>query len=350
LCIIGARLGKTTQDEERPMPSVLAVGDINVDVIALISHYPQKGGDGLAEKGELHAGGSAANTALTLARFGVEVGLLGRVGADPLADYVLGELRRSGVELDLVQRDQEALTGIMFIVVTPDGERTMFGCRGANSHLAPISLNELNGLRWLHVSGYALLEEPQRTTALMALETAHRRGMTISLDVGMCTAIRAKEDVRKLLPKVDVLFPNLEEARLLTEKERAREALEALLEGGAGLVALKLGKEGCMVGDGKSVFKVPAFPVEVVDTTGAGDGFNAGFILGRLWGLSLRESALLGNALGGLACTVLGAGERLPGPREAQELLQQAIASPKWEEWNDELKHLSRILMRRKGK
>jgi len=330
------------------MPSVLVVGDINVDVLALLSFYPPKGGDGLAEKAELHSGGSAANTALTLARFGLEVSLLGRVGRDPLADYVLRELRKARVELSLIQQDPKAPTGMMFIVVTPDGQRTMFGYRGANTHLSPVSLSQddLKGLRWTHISGYALLEEPQRTATLTALEATCRKGIMVSLDVGMCTAIHAKEDVWELLPQVDVLFPNLEEARSLTGREEASEAIAALLEGGAKTVALKLGEGGCMVGSEEGLFSIPAFPVEVLDTTGAGDSFDAGFLLGRLWGLGWRESALLGNALGGLACTVIGAGERLPGPQEAQRLLKEALSDPRWEGWRRELE---RLLERIKG-
>ncbi|RLC82522.1 MAG: hypothetical protein DRI61_02060 [Chloroflexi bacterium] len=328
------------------MACVLTVGDINIDIVALLDQYPPKGGDALAKRGELHIGGSAANTALVLARFGLEVSLLGRVGSGILADYALQGLRKAGVELSLVQRDPEVPIGVMFIAVTPDGERTMFGFRGANTRLKPVRLGEgeLGKLRWVHISGYALLEEPQRTAALRILETARQKGITVSLDVGMCTAIHAREEVRKLLPQVDVLFPNLEEARLLSQKEEADEALKALVERGVKLIALKLGEKGCMIGDGEKAFTVPAFAIDAVDTTGAGDSFNAGFILGQLWGLNLPESALLGNALGGLACTVVGAGESLPTPQKVVALLQGALASPTWEPWKGGLNHLLEIL------
>ncbi len=127
---------------------------------------------------------------------------------------------------------------------------------------------------------------------------AHQAGVAISLDVGLEAAARATEEVRALLPLVDFIFPNQAEAEHLTGSSDMKEAVRALLEYGIGTVALKLGERGCAVGSEGEIFSVPAFTVEVQDTTGAGDSFDAGFILGRLWGLGARESAILANALG----------------------------------------------------
>ena len=327
---------------------MLTVGDINADIMAAIPHYPQKGGESLSEKAELHAGGSAANTAVVLARFGVDVSLLGRVGADPLGEYVFRELEKAGVDLGLVQRDPSAMTGTMFVAVMPDGERTMFGHRGANVNLTSVPLETIawSDLLWAHVSGYALLKDPQRTTTLRVLEHVAGRKITASLDVGVHAAHQASDEVRRLLPQTSVLFQNLEEARALTGRTELRGALKALLEKGVGTAAVKLGKEGCAVADGSETLRVPAFSVDVVDSTGAGDSFDAGFILGRRWGLGLRASALLGNALGGLACTALGAGEHLPGPREAQKLIRRGLSDPVLKDWTQELELLLKMLER----
>lgn len=324
------------------MPSVLTIGDINADVIALLDCYPRKGSEGLARHVELHVGGSAANTALVLARFGVDVAFLGRTGDDFVAQYVLRKLADAGVDTSLIQHDPEEMTGLMFIVVTPDGERTILGYRGANARLAPVPFERLAplGLRWVHVSGYTLLEDVPRKAVFTILEEASRWGITVSLDVGVCTAYQVPGHVEEILRYVDVLLPSLEEARALTGREAPREALLAFIEKGVGTVAIKLGGEGCLVGDEKGAFEVPALPVEVVDTTGAGDAFDAGFILGRLWGLGLRESALLGNALGALACAMMGAGDGRITPHRARRLLRQLALSPEWEEWKGESESL----------
>lgn len=200
------------------MPQVVALGDINVDVIAHIPRYPPQGGDGLAERMSVHSGGSAANTAIALARLGLDVGLIGRIGEDPLAEWALEELTEAGVDLSAVQRDPEAMTGLMFIAVTPDGERTMFGYRGANARTDPNLLDEayIAGARLLHLSGYALLEAPQREAALRALEMAHRAGLRLTLDVGLEAATRLAGEIKSLLSRVDLIFSTLIEAKRLT--------------------------------------------------------------------------------------------------------------------------------------
>ncbi len=325
--------------------SVVTLGDINVDLIASVPYYPTPGGDGLAERLEVHSGGSAANTATALANFEVDVGIIGRVGRDVLAEQALARLAEAGVDLRCIQRDGEVITGIMFIPVTPDGERTMFGYRGANPRLDPALLDEeyIAQADVFHLSSYALLAEPQRSAARRAVEVAHQAGVTISLDVGLEAAARATDEVKALLPLVDLIFPNQAEAKHLTGSSDAREVVKALLGYGIKTVALKLGARGCTVGSEGEIFSVPAFTVEVQDTTGAGDSFDAGFILGRLWGLGVRESAILANALGALAASAVGAGDALPGKEKARTLLQGCLSNPAWRHWEREV---NRILER----
>ncbi len=330
------------------MTSVLVVGDINADIMAPVHAYPSKGGESISRRSELHAGGSAANTAIVLAKFGIDVALLGRVGTDPLADLVLTELDRGGVDLTMIQRDPHVLTGTMFIPVTPDGEHTIFGDRGANVNLDQPSLPDLDGLdvRWMHISGYTLLEDPQRKTVLQVLKDAVRRDVRVSLDVGLWAAYKARDEIRRLLRQVDVLFPNLEEARVISGRTGIEEVIESLLVEGVDIVVLKLGADGCVVADRTKSSRVSSFNIDVVDTTGAGDSFDAGFILGRLWQLGPRESALLANALGGLACAHLGAGEHLPAPKETRELLRRSLVDPSWRNWERELGSVLKVLDR----
>jgi ribokinase len=321
------------------MPQAVALGDINVDIIASVSCYPSPGGDGLAEWVEVQSGGSAANTATVLANFGVNVGIIGRVGRDVFAAQALASLTGAGVDLSCIQLDDEVATGMMFIPVTPDGERTMFGYRGANPRLDPGLLNEgyIAQADVFHLSGYALLAEPQGSAARRAVEMAHRAGVAVSLDVGLEAASRATEEVKTLLPLVDLIFPGRTEAEHLTGHGDVREAVRALLEYGTETVALKLGRQGCTVGSEGEIFSVPTFDVEVQDTTGAGDSFDAGFILGRLWALDPRESAILANALGALAASAVGAGDALPGPEKTRALLQGCLSDPGWQDWIGEI-------------
>lgn len=324
------------------MLQVVTIGDINIDVIAHVPGYPQKGGEGLAEQGHVYCGGSAANTAVVLARFGVDVGIISRVGEDVLALLALAGLAEAGVDGRCIQRDPQTMTGIILVAVTPDGERTMFGCRGANVRTDPNLLDEsyITQARIFHLSGYSLLASPQREAALRALDVAHEAGLTVTADLGLEAVMRVTDRVKAILPKVDIIFPNQAEAEYLAGHRDIEGTIEALLDYGVGVVALKLGKRGCAIGSAEEVFTVPGFAVPTVDTTGAGDSFDAGLILGRLEGWGWRESALLADALGALTASVEGAGTSLAKRGEVRAFLKAHLDQPSWQDWRQELHFL----------
>jgi len=324
------------------MPQVVTLGDINIDVIAHIPGYPQKGGEGLAERGHIYCGGSAANTAIVLARFGVEVGIIGRVGEDVLALLALAALAEAGVDGRSIQRDPQTMTGIMLVAVTSDGERTMFGCRGANVRTDPALLDEsyIAKARVFHLSGYTLLQVPQRDAALRALKMARQAGLMVTADLGLEAVMRVTDRVKAVLPEIDILFPSQPEAEYLTGCRDVEGAIEGLLNYGVGVVALKLGQRGCAIGTDEEVFFVPGFAVPTVDTTGAGDSFDAGIILGRLEGWGWRESALLADALGALTAAVEGAGTSLAEREGIRAFLEAHLDEPSWQDWQEELRFL----------
>lgn len=308
----------------RTMADVVALGDANVDIIAHFAAFPDKGGDALASLTEIHCGGSAANTALALARQGISTSLITRLGPDAWADKVLSCLREAGVSLSGVQRDSAAMTGLMYVVVTPDGERTILGHRGANALTEPGEIDgaELGGAHLYHLSGYALLAEPQRSAALHALGIARRHGLKVSLDPGMTLSIPVLDQMRALLPSVDILLPNLAEAQRLAGEALPEECARALLAMGPDVVAIKLGRQGCVVATPGNVLRLPGFAVPTRDSTGAGDSFDAGFIAGCLSGLDWPGAAILGNALGAISAVNVGAGVDGPGAYEVLPLLR----------------------------
>jgi len=305
------------------MPDVVALGDLNVDIIAHFANFPSKGGDALAYSTELHCGGSAANAAIALARLGITVGLIARIGPDSWALKALHGLQTAGVDAGGLQRDPAAMTGLMYVVVTPDGDRTILGYRGANALTDPNQIREeyIQGARVFHLSGYALLAEPQRSAALLTLEMACRHGLMVTLDPGVSISQVALDEMHALLPVVNVLLPNLSEAQKLTKMTKPEDCAQTLLSKGCQAVALKLGRDGCLVGSQEGLRHVPGLAVEARDSTGAGDGFAAGFIAGRLAGLSLHSAAILGNALGAMAAARVGASMETMEGRDVLALL-----------------------------
>ena len=312
------------------MHKVVALGDINVDIIAQFAEFPVQGEDAFAHSTEFHCGGSAANTAKALAWLGIQTALIGRIGLDPWASTALNDLSRAGVHLDSLQRDPTVMTGLMYIIVTPDGERTIVGHRGANVFTDPDEIREegFRKARLFLLSGYALLAEPQRSAALWALEMARRHGLTVALDPGMCVSAAAVSEMRARLPTVDILLPNLGEARQLCDVTAPEDCARALLGAGVQVVALKLGRDGCLVSSDDGLWRMPGFAVETRDSTGAGDSFAAGLIAGFLDGLDWPSAAVLANALGALAASRIGAGTGRPEAREGQALLRDHYDQP----------------------
>ncbi|MGD8792289.1 MAG: carbohydrate kinase family protein [Anaerolineae bacterium] len=312
------------------MPDVVALGDANVDIIAHFGHLPAKGEDALASSTEIHCGGSAANTAMVLARMGIETNLISRVGPDSWALKIFSCLNDAGVSPSSLQRDATAMTGLMYVIVTPDGERTILGNRGANVYTDPNQIREeaFREARLFHLSGYSLLQDPQRSAALRALEIACRYNLTITMDPGMAVPQQALDEMHALLPVVDVLLPSLAEAQQLTGKVKAEQCAQALVDLGVSQVALKLGAEGCLVADRDRAFRVPGFVVQTRDSTGAGDNFDAGLIAGFLRGLGWHGAAVLGNVLGAMAAARVGGGTALPDMQDILALLRDQQAEP----------------------
>jgi ribokinase len=316
------------------MSDVVALGDVNVDIIARFPAYPTRGENAIALSSAFHCGGSAANMAVSLAKLGVAVSLIARVGCDPWSSAATRTLEEAGVVLSGLQRDPEVMTGLMYIAVTPGGERTMLGDRGANAFTDPREVDDaaFRGARLFYLSGYALLAEPQRSAALLALKLARLHGLTVALDPGMNITKGTLEKMRELLPLVDILLPNLDEAQALTGLADPEDCLEALMGLGAETVALKLGRNGCLVGRGSWRRQVPAFPVAALDSTGAGDSFAAGFLAARLWGLGWHGAAILGNALGSAATVHVGGAAATSRNQEVLALLRDCRFQPGFEE------------------
>jgi ribokinase len=267
---------------------------------------------------------------MALARMGIETSLIARVGPDSWALKALHSLNEAGVLPTSLQRDPAAMTGLMYVVVTPDGERTILGHRGANVFTDPnqIREQELLGAILFHLSGYALLADPQRSAALLALEMACRHGLTITLDPGMSVPRAALDEMQALLPTVDIFLPSLSEAQQLTALTVPEDCALALLDRGVQVVAIKLGKRGCLVGSDGQLSRIPGFAVEARDTTGAGDSFDAGVIAGFLGGLDWIGAAVLGNAMGALAAAQVGAATVFPKARDVLALLGDHYHEP----------------------
>lgn len=305
--------------------SIVSVGDANIDFIAPISFFPKKGGEVLIDRLERRAGGSAANLSVAVSRIGLRSGFIGRVGADSFGHFLKDEFRKEKVDVSQLQVDEKVGTGLTFILVTEEGERTMFAFRGANAHLSAneIDMSYVQNAEAIHISGYSLLNDPQRGAALDAIKKVEEAGAFISFDPGIPATIKIADRVRWVLKFVDLLFLNEIEVKLLTGIKNIEKAARSALKMGPKIVALKSGKKGCIVLTKEKKIYSPAFSVKVADTSGAGDAFDAGFLTGVIKGWDLKKAARFANAVGALSTMKVGARSALPNRREVKRFLRR---------------------------
>jgi len=264
------------------------------------------GSDGqLVETIRVSAAGTAGGTGLVLSRLGAEVASYGAVGADPIATSLLALLAAEGVDVSGLVTKADHQTSSSVIPVRPNGDRPAWHCIGANGAftLDDLDLSLLEGSDFVHLGGPEFLGGDAAGELL-----AHARslGATTSLDILAPGDPDMLAWVAAALPHTDYLLPNDEQVLGFTGASSLVEGCQALVSAGAGCVAATAGSRGAVVVTASEVIEVPAFQIDVVDTTGCGDAFSAGFLRGLSLGRSLRDSAVLGCATAAQVAQGLG--------------------------------------------
>jgi sugar/nucleoside kinase (ribokinase family) len=254
------------------------------------------GSDGqLVETIRFSPAGTAGGTGVVLSRLGAEVLGFGAVGTDPIAESLLAMLSREGVDVTGLVRKPDQQTSSSVIPVRPNGDRPAWHCIGANGAftLDDLDLAALDGITHLHLGGPEFLGGE---AAAKLLAHARSIGATTSLDVLAPGDPDMLAWIADALPHADYLLPNDEQVLGFTGAASLEEGARALVAAGAGCVAVTQGARGALVVTATEAFEVPAYDIEVVDTTGCGDAFSAGFLRGLSLGRDLRGAAALGCA------------------------------------------------------
>ena len=283
----------------------IIVGDVMMDVTAVIDSDIAYASDTPARV-SLQPGGVAANTAAWMATNGSPATIVGCVGDDPFGRSIRRQLAELGVDVHLQESPRP--TGTCVVIVDRRRERTMFPDSGANADLVAEELDALLGPDChVHLSGYTLINAATRDVGLAVLERAERAGATRSLDPASAAPIRAHLDLfSTLLPRFDLVLANEAEADALTGMADPDLALAALADR-VPCAVVKVGARGVMARDGGHTVSAPALRRDVVDTTGAGDAFTAGFLPAWRAGRSLADAIDAGQRLAGAAIGRVGA-------------------------------------------
>ena len=286
---------------------VLVVGDVMEDIIVLPEAAMVRGSDVRAKVRNM-PGGSGANQAMWLGSMHVPVSFLARVGAGDVESF-RARFVESGVT-PLLVGDDELPTGRLVTLVDVDGERSFFTDRAANTRLAVSDCPEeiLEGVGLVHFSGYAFFEPGPRSVALELMERARRADIPVSIDPASTGFLR-EVGARQFLDwtrGASFCFPNAEEAAFLSGVDDVENQIRVL---GAhyDLVVIKRGAEGAVAGDARGIrCEVGAVRIDVVDTTGAGDAFLAGFVAEMAKGSELEQCLVQANAAGARAAAHMG--------------------------------------------
>jgi len=306
-----------------PDLDLVVIGDCNPDVMVLGEDVTPAFGqqEKLVDRVSLEVGGSAAITAVAAARLGLKVALIAVVGNDPAGTFMLDQLAREGVDVSTVIVRDGVPTG-MTVALSRGGDRAILTALGAIALLssADVSRDILARARHVHVSSYFLLADSLGPGLAGVLADARAVGAVTSLDTNWDPSGRwVDEHLSAAIAQADLLLPNEAEALALSGAASPGAAALALASAGPA-VAVKLGERGVLCAEGSAMHQVSVPPVRPVDTTGAGDCFNAGLIAGLLQGLPLPNAAALGCATGALSTGALGGtagAPRLPAATEA---------------------------------
>ncbi len=299
---------------------VVVVGSANMDMVAFASKLPAPGETVLGDRFEMVSGGKGANQAVACARLGAETWFVGRVGNDWFGDTLLRNLQVVGVNTQFVTRDEEASSGVALIFVDEQGQNEIVVVAGANGRLRP---SDVDAATDVFASANALLvqlEIPLDTVGY-ALATAAQHGALVVLNPAPAQPVPDE-----WLELVDVWVPNEREAEGLTgiavtDLESAEQAAKALLNRGAKSLVITLGANGALMVTPEVTRHFPAFPVQAVDATAAGDAFVAALTVRLAEGATLEEAVRFANAAGALACTKVGAQPSMPTRKEIEDLL-----------------------------
>jgi len=296
---------------------LLVLGDANPDLVLTGDVRPVFGqAERLVDDARLVVGGSGAIMACGAARLGLRTAFVGVVGDDALGRFMLDALADHGVDTTGCAVDPFRPTGISVVLSRRD-DRAILTSTGTIGDLRAelVGADLLARARHVHVSSF-YLQRALRHDLPELFELAHGAGATTSIDPNWDPAERWDGGLLGLLPHTDVFLPNSAEARSITGIDDVDVAAEALAEHGT-TVAVKFGQGGGLAMAGDEVARIEAIPIDVVDTTGAGDTFDAGFLAGRLRGWPLERCLALAVASGSLSTRAVGGTGAQPSMEEA---------------------------------
>ncbi|TEU05873.1 carbohydrate kinase family protein [Candidatus Bathyarchaeota archaeon] len=288
---------------------VICFGALNVDRLYRVNRIAGRDEESFIIDFKEAPGGSAANTAVGLARLGLKTGFIGKVSDNREGKLLLNDFKRQNVDVNGIIVSKEGRSGVAMGYIDTKGDRALYIDPGVNDslELKEIDLKYADNTAFLHLTSF-IGEKPFKAQKELVRGL---RDVRISFDPGELYARKGLTVLKLMIERSFVMLPSENELKLLTGK-KYDEGSKILIKKGVSIVAVKLGERGCYVTNGKESYLVEPYKVKVVDTTGAGDAFCAGFLYGLIKNKDLYECGRLGNFVASRCIEKVGAREGLP--------------------------------------
>ena len=318
------------------MPDVVSLGIHILDILGRpVTRIPPGQDVDLLDEIRLTVAGTAAGTSVDLAKLGASVAAMGAVGEDAAGSFIIDTMRRYGIDTAGIHRKPGVQTSATMLPIRPNGERPALHVLGANAHLteADVDLETIAAARHLHFGGTYLLASLDGEPSGRILRAAKAAGVTVSLDLIAIDRPDLLQVLLPALPYLDFFMPGLDEARMICGLHDRREVIAFFLDRGVKHTVFKMGAEGSSIafqddaGEVQEV-RLPAFATTVVDSTGCGDAYCAGFIVGLLRGWDLERCCRLGTAAAALVITGLGSDAGIVDLEQTIQFMESASELP----------------------
>jgi sugar/nucleoside kinase (ribokinase family) len=315
---------------------VLSLGIHILDVLGRpVTRIPPRQDVDLIEEIRLTVAGTAAGTSVDLAKLGADVLAMGAIGEDAAGNFIVDTMNRYGIDTRGLARKPSVQTSATMLPIRPNGERPALHVLGANAELTEddVDLDAIASARHLHFGGTYLMPKLDGAATGRILAFARERGVPVTLDLIAIDRLDLLAVIAPALPHVDYFMPGLDEARMICGLQDRHDVIRFFLERGVGHTVFKMGAEGSSIAwlgaDGEiEEIRVPAFAATVVDSTGCGDAYCAGFIVGLLRGWDLVECARFGTAAAALVITGLGSDAGIVDFDHTLEFMRRADTLP----------------------
>lgn len=295
------------------MFDVACIGILVADVIAkTVDKIPERGRLGLIDGIRLYGGGCAMSAAIDLSKLGTKTAIIGKIGDDGFGKFLHSELSHYGVDTQGLMIDKNVDTSASVVLVDSGGERTFLHCPGANGAFTDedVDLTVIENSKIVFIAGTMLMPSFDGEPCARILKKAKEMGKVTVLDTAWDDKERWMKVLESCMSYIDYFIPSIEEAMQLSGESEPYKIADCFFEKGVRTVVIKLGKDGCFVRESRADdgYEVPTYThIKVLDTTGAGDSFCAGFLYGLSHDMSIKESVKLANAVGTHCVMAMGA-------------------------------------------